>query len=430
MIKRPFFSLTKPRIETRPLELTAPEPRKISPTQNVTLFLESPYDPSGIRDTVAIAKGETIKAGQKLSLSGDSNTYVVSTVTGTVSSVTSFLGDFGRSYTAIAIDVSEEEERDDEFEKVAGDPSMETAERFLAGLPGNPSFKSFSDPDRPIHTIVVCGVDADLLLTTNQYALVSGKDAIKSGINILKKITGVDKVIMVVPQHLMQEGAATGAEVRIVDAGYPATLPHVIMQNALGQVVPAGKSFEDTGVCFFSAEAVASMGAAFNTGRIPFAKILTLVNKDGSQALVSAVIGTPIRDIFAAFDISVNEGDRIIIGGPMTGSSVYSEDYPVQPDTDGIMVQDKGDIPLVSDYPCINCGECVRTCPVKVPVNMLVRYLEAGQYEDAADQYDLYSCIECGLCSFVCVSKMPIFQYIKVAKYELGRRSLAEAMNG
>ena len=429
MIKRPFVSLTKPRIKTQQLEITAPEPREVSPTENVTLLLESPYDPSGIRDTVAIGKGETVKTGQKLSLSGDSSTYVVSTVTGTVSSVSSFVGDFGRLYTAISIDVSEEEEMDDQFEKVAEDPTMEAAQSFLAGLPGSPSFKSFSDPDKPINTIIVCGVDGDLLLATNQYALASGTDAIKNGIKILKKITGVDNVIIIVPPHLMQEGAATGAEARTVDIEYPATLPHAIMQNALGRMVPAGKSFEDMGVCFFSAEAVAAVGTAFNTGRMPFAKMLTLVKKDGSQTLVSAVIGTPIRDIFSAFDISVNEGDRIILGGPMTGSSIYSEDYPVQPDTNGIMVQDKGDIPLVSDYPCINCGECVRTCPVKVPVNMLVRYLEAGQYEDAAEEYDLYSCIECGLCSFVCVSKMPIFQYIKVAKYELGRMSLAEAMN-
>ena len=59
---------------------------------------------------------------------------------------------------------------------------------------------------------------------------------------------------------------------------------------------------------------------------------------------------------------------------------------------------------------------------------MLVRFLEAGQYEEAADNYDLYSCIECGLCSFVCVSKIPIFQYIKLAKYELDRAEASETM--
>jgi electron transport complex protein RnfC len=58
---------------------------------------------------------------------------------------------------------------------------------------------------------------------------------------------------------------------------------------------------------------------------------------------------------------------------------------------------------------------------------MLVRFLEAGQYQEAADSYDLYSCIDCGLCSYVCVSKIPIFQYIKLAKFELDRAKAAEA---
>ena len=86
-----------------------------------------------------------------------------------------------------------------------------------------------------------------------------------------------------------------------------------------------------------------------------------------------------------------------------------------------MLFRSSSDVPMVSDYPCINCGECVRICPADIPVNMLVRFLEARQYEAAADEYDLYSCIECGLCSFVCPSKIPIFQYIRLGKYELDR---------
>ena len=58
---------------------------------------------------------------------------------------------------------------------------------------------------------------------------------------------------------------------------------------------------------------------------------------------------------------------------------------------------------------------------------MLIRFLEANQYENAVDSYDLHSCIDCGLCSYVCVSRIPIFQYIKLAKYELERAMTPEA---
>ena len=427
MIKKFFSKMPTPRFEMEPISKALSEPRLLPPPERVTLFLAGSFEK---KDSNTIKEGDTVKTGQKLSLSEDSEAYVVSSITGSVSAIYPYTGDFGRTYTAIAIDRTGSEVSDDQFESFRENPTLEGTTAFLCGAPGNPPLPALSDADTPIHTIIVCGLDSDLLVATNQYIVTTQTDAVKSGISVLKQVAGVDRIIIVVPRNIVQSYGSIGAAVETVDAEYPATLPHNIVRDILGQELPAGKRFEDIGVAFFSGEAAAAIGTAYETGRLPVSKILTLIKKDGSKSLVKARIGTPIGDILQSFQETVNEKDRIIIGGPMRGACIYSEAQPVLPDTDALFIQNKDDIALVSDYPCINCGECVRVCPARIPVNMLIRFLEAGQYETAADQYDLSSCMECGMCSFVCVSKIPIFQYIRLAKYELGRTDTAEATNG
>jgi electron transport complex protein RnfC len=202
----------------------------------------------------------------------------------------------------------------------------------------------------------------------------------------------------------------------------------MILYHLTGRL-PDEKGLAMMGIHFLRAEAVASIGQAFSSGSLPVRKAIMVIDKKGTKHLASARVGTPVSVLLNAFNIEINDQDKIIFGGPMTGNAIYSEALPIGTDTDAILVQDKSIIPLYSDYPCINCGDCVRVCPANVPVNSLVRFLEAGQYAEGADLYDLYSCIECGLCSYVCVSRIPIFQYIKLAKYELGRILSAEEMN-
>lgn len=425
MIKRPFFCLTKPQIAYDLIDGRWGEPTKIPVPETVTLLLDKPL----VRKDVSMKVGDAVKKGQKLSLGDQDTAYVISSVTGTIKDISIFVGDYGKSYTAISIDTAEPDEADDGFCNQYKDPSLNVAAEYLSHLPGGADFDLFLDPEKPIRTIVVFGGNTDLLVATNQHVIKSRIDDITHGISVLKQITGVAEVVIAVPRDLVPGFGHVGAELKGVDLTYPAAHPKVIMDRVLCRPVPAGKSCEDLGVTFMSAEAVASIGSAFSTGSIPADKIVTLVKKDGTKTLVTVRMGTPVRNVFERCGVTLNAGDRLIIGGPLTGSAIYTEDYPVGPETDAIMVQDKEDISLVSDYPCINCGECVRSCPVNIPVNMLVRFLEAGLYEEGADAYDLYSCIECGLCSFVCVSKIPVFQYIRLAKYELSRVNAAEATN-
>jgi len=422
MLKKSFLGLTNPRIDYELLPVKVPEPEQVTPAKTVTLFHPKNGAPSA---APVFQVGDRVKTGQKLALFADDPAYVISSVTGTIASISSYTGDYGKEFSAINVSIDENEELADPFDHQ--NPTLETAIAHLAFVPGNPAYSVLADPEKNIHTIVITGVDDDLLIATNQYIVTAALNDIKKGIGILKDISGVERIIMVTAGESMQGYGHIGAEVKGVDTVYPAALPHMIMKDVLGKVVPAGRNCEDMGTCFMTAEAVASIGQAHATGQIPVHKTLTLVTKDGTQRLIKTTIGTPIRDILDTYNVSINDEDRIIFGGPMRGSAVYSLDHPVLPDTNGIVVVDRSDAAYASDYPCINCGDCVRVCPARIQVHMLVRFLESGQFEEAADNYDLLSCVECGICSFVCVSRIPIYQYIKLAKYELDRARAQEA---
>ncbi len=427
MLKKSFIGLAKPWIRYEVLGKKPQEPIKVSYPKTAIFYIEGSFQ--SLKEII-LKKGRKVVTGQKLCLKQGDQTSVLSTVTGKIKSITQVKGDFDKSYVAVFIEVSEKQEIDPLFKTNIEDLTLQKATSFLQGIPGNPPFSILTDSGKPIKTIIITGIDSDLLVKTNQYVVLSCLDKIVRGINVLKEITGIEDIILAVSKEFIQGYGHIGAKVKFVDTVYPSGLPVLMAKEILGKVVPAGMTCQDIGICFIGAEAVASLGQVHGGDSIPVDKILTVVDKKGVGTLVSARIGTPVRMILESLNISLEEGDRLIAGGPMTGSAVYTDDYPVQSGTDAILVQDGKAIPGYSDNACINCGECIRVCPVDVPVNMLIRFLEAGQYQQAADSYDLMSCIDCGLCTYVCVSRIPIFQYIKLAKHELALGQTAEAENG
>ncbi len=415
MFKKPFFSSGCTRLEYPVIQDFNQGPEKEIPlSETATVYLNRAYSPI---DEGMLKKGDSVKTGQRILIDSD-GFYFISPVTGTVSAVEEYIGYLGISYTAISIKTDEEELSDDDFKSISGAVSVENALKYLECLPGCPDFGSFLKRKSPLDTIIVEGVDDDLLIYANQAVIENSRDDLQEGIRILKELTGVQKILITTFSDSSVILEDKSVNVKELEPFYPEALPELVMKKVLKKIVPAGKKSEDLGVGFIKAEAVAALAAAFGRGEAPIEKIITVTNKSGMSINVKARIGTPVAKILEELNIETGHGDRIVLGGPLKGKSIYSENTPVLADTDAILVQDCENINQVQDNPCINCGECVRVCPANIPVNMLVRLLENSLYEEAAREYDLLSCIECGLCSYVCVARIPVFHYIMLGKNE------------
>ena len=424
MIKKPFFGFGKPKLDYAGIEgLEQGEVTDIPLSGRAVFFVEAP-DPT-VSD-VSFQVGDNIKTGQNLQVSPFSKATFTSTVTGTITDISKTSGYLGKKYLSVGVDISEADQWDDAFTEAVQAPGLEKTDRYLNCLPGISDINTLIHPETPLKTIVVNGMDQDLLVTTQQMVVKSNGDDLKEGIEFLKKLTGNPKVILVVPPLLSAEAAKSGVQVQTIIPSYPNSFPEMIMKDVLKQVVPAGMDCSSLGVGFISAEGVVALKAAVKEGKPPVTKMVTVIGKSENTQTIRVRVGTPIHAVLSALHLPLEQGDRLVVGGPMTGRSIYSEEMPVLQNTDAIMVQGKDRLAHNEDVPCVNCGECIRACPVRIPVNMLVRLLESSQYEEAAKDYDLLSCIECGLCSYVCEARIPIFHYIMLGKYELTLMEKAE----
>jgi electron transport complex protein RnfC len=427
MPRKPFFGLGKLKLKYHVVARREKEIIEEVPLpQKITLFLKRAGSPNG---GLLIRVGDRVRTGQKLLSMGERG-YLISTVTGTVSAISEHTGYFGQTYPAVSIEPVEEDHWDEAATPAVREPTVENALQFWGSLPGEPDLESLLKNHPPLETIVVNGMDKDLLITTNQLTVKTEITALTEGIGYLRKLTKADKFILLVPPTLRSVAEQVGAEIRVLEPVYPDALPKLIMKKVLGKVVSPGGRCENLGVGFIDAETVVALSKAFSKGEWCVHKTLTVIKKDHTRIMVKARIGTAVKDILDYLHIETGRGDRVVLGGPMFGHAIHSEDLPISYDTNAIMIQDKGEIVWNSDVHCVNCGECVRACPAEIPVNMLVRLLENGLYEEAAKEYDMLSCVECGLCSYVCIGGIPVFHHIMLGKQEYDRLRSAEEFHG
>jgi electron transport complex protein RnfC len=307
----------------------------------------------------------------------------------------------------------------------------------LAGMGGAvfPTAAKLRGPWQTIHTLILNGVECEPWIACDESLMRTRPNDVIIGGLILAAAAGAGRMIVAVEdpmaqtaEALLQAAVESGAEDRIevvtVPAVYPEGGERQLIQALTGQEVPRDGLPQDLGLLCHNIATAAAAFDAVELGRPLTERIVTVTGPGvGHPCNLITPIGTPAAWLIAQAGGYTGIAERLILGGPMSGTALETDEVIITKGSNCLLVLDKPAPDPDQVLPCINCGQCVAVCPASLLPQLLFRVIEGERYEQARD-LGLFDCIECGCCAQVCPSQLPLVDYYRHGKGELRLREL------
>jgi electron transport complex protein RnfC len=200
----------------------------------------------------------------------------------------------------------------------------------------------------------------------------------------------------------------------VVTAKYPAGGERQLIELVLGREVPAGGHPANVGVVCQNVGTAAAVAEFFTRGQPLISRIVTVTGGGVARPRnIEARIGTPLSELVALAGGYRNDAIRLIMGGPMMGVALDSDDLPITAATNCLIVATESDLGRpdaagsAPEMPCIRCGDCIEACPAGLLPQELLAAVRAGNVAGLTT-LGVTECIECGACDYVCPSHIPL----------------------
>jgi electron transport complex protein RnfC len=379
-----------------------------------------------------VKKGDIVKVGQVI---GTSSGYVSapihSSVSGTVSKIAQIVHSSGIYMDAVEVDADGEQIIHENVKPHSYSNLDEFLELIrqsgLVGLGGAgfPTHVKLSvKSDKKIDTLIINGAECEPYITSDHREIIENSQNIIDGINIVLDNLKIDNALIGIEDNKMDAieiltdltKTSKRIHVKRLKTRYPQGAEKMLIYSMTGRKVPTGKLPLDIGAVVMNVNTVSFVSEYMKTG-LPLIKRRVTVDGPAvsKPSNVSALIGTPLKDVFDACDGFKKDPHMIIMGGPMMGVAQDSLNNPVLKHTNALLAFDYENGSFTEESSCIRCGKCVKACPM----NLLPLYLNLNTIHSNTEnlnRYRVMDCIECGSCSYVCPAKRHLVHSIRLGK--------------
>ena len=303
-----------------------------------------------------------------------------------------------------------------------------------AGFPT--SVKLNPPPNKRCEYLILNGAECEPYLTADCRLMMERADRIRVGVEIMRKVLGGCAVRIAIEANKPEAIAAMekafadiegNVEIVVLPVLYPQGSEKHQIYATVGRVVPEPPALPiDVGCVVENVGTVAAIANAVERGEILLSRITT-VSGDAvvEPKNVEAPLGTKYADLVAFCGGEKEPPAKVLSGGTMMGFAVSTLEIGTTKTTSGLLLLSKKRVVQYTSQACINCGRCVRACPMNLNPADIAKAVEANDIKSAEDAH-VMTCIECGACTFGCPAHRTITQFCRRAKASIRARIAAE----
>jgi electron transport complex protein RnfC len=391
---------------------------------------------TGAPSKAVVQKGSQVKTGTLIGEpAGRISAATHASVSGTVADVTDLPHPLsGRRGPTVIIDSDGADTLDDaiserDYSGFSVEQIVETLR--LSGVVGMggaafPTYFKLTPPkEKPIDTLLINGCECEPFLTADHRLMLEQPAEIIEGVTVMARVLGVKNVLIAVEDNkpdavetMTAAAASAGFRTKKLKTKYPQGAEKQLIRATVRREVPSGGLPMDVGCVVQNVGTALAVRDALRYNRPLYERVTTVTGPAIREPKNLRVrIGTPVKSLIEFCGGYSAEVGKLIMGGPMMGIAVSTDEVPVLKGTSGVLVLDQA-ATVFDEHDCIRCGRCIEACPMGLAPLRLNNLIRRGKLEQARTEH-VKDCIECGCCAFACPSKIRLVHQFKYAKSEL-----------